>query len=93
LDDNKYLLTLAIPTYNRALILERALKIIQPQLESAKYPVEFIVSDNASLDDTGEIVQKYINQGMPIRYIRNEQNMGPAFNIIQCVKEAKGKYI
>jgi glycosyltransferase involved in cell wall biosynthesis len=92
-NESNILLTLAIPTYNRAAILDRALKIIQPQLASAKYPVEFIVSDNASPDNTREVVQKYIDAGMPIRYIRNQQNVGPADNILQCYKIGKGKYV
>jgi glycosyltransferase involved in cell wall biosynthesis len=93
MEKNNIVLTLAIPTYNRALILDQALKIIEPQLKNAGHQVEFIISDNASSDDTPEIVNKYINCGMDIRYIRNQENLGPGFNIIQCMKEAKGKYV
>jgi glycosyltransferase involved in cell wall biosynthesis len=93
MNENNIVLTLAIPTYNRALILDQALKIIEPQLKNAEHQVEFIISDNASSDDTPEIVNKYIDCGMAIRYIRNQQNLGVAFNIVQCMKEAKGKYV
>jgi glycosyltransferase involved in cell wall biosynthesis len=31
--------------------------------------------------------------GMDIRYMRNQRNLGAGFNIIQCIKEAKGRYI
>jgi glycosyltransferase involved in cell wall biosynthesis len=87
------LLTLAIPTYNRACILDRSLCIIQPQLEAYKNDVEFIVSDNCSQDTTNDVVRRYIEAGMLLRYIRNDTNIGAVLNIIQCWKAAKGKYV
>jgi glycosyltransferase involved in cell wall biosynthesis/acetyltransferase-like isoleucine patch superfamily enzyme len=87
------LLTLAIPTYNRASTLDRLLCIIQPQLESACNLVEFIVSDNCSPDTTQETVQRYIDSGMKIKYIRNKTNIGVMLNIIQCYKLATAKYV
>ncbi|GHU97052.1 hypothetical protein FACS189483_01930 [Spirochaetia bacterium] len=93
MNQDDYLLTLAIPTYNRGIILDKALEIIQPQLENAKFPIEFIVSDNASDDNTSEIIRKYISLGMPIQYNRNQENIGAAANIVKCYNMAKGKYI
>jgi glycosyltransferase involved in cell wall biosynthesis len=90
---NQKLLTLAIPTYNRASILDRALYIIRSQLEAVGDYVEFIVSDNCSPDNTKEIVQGYIESGMPINYIRNKSNIGPSRNIVNCYKMAQGKYV
>jgi glycosyltransferase involved in cell wall biosynthesis len=89
----KKLLTLAIPTYNRYAILEKALGIIQPQLESLKGQIEYIVSDNCSPDNTQDVVKQYIDTGMPIQYIRNESNIGIMRNIIQCYKMATAKYV
>jgi glycosyltransferase involved in cell wall biosynthesis len=87
------LLTIAIPTYNRASTLDRLLCIIQPQLESADNLVEFMVSDNCSPDTTQETVQRYMDSGMKIKYIRNKTNIGVMLNIIQCYKLATGKYV
>lgn len=85
------ILTIAIPTYNREFFLDRCLKYIHLQIKDL--PIEIIVSDNASTDNTAEIVNKYIIDGLPIRYIKNEKNLGADLNIIQCYKEAKGKYV
>lgn len=52
------ILTIAIPTYNRANYLKRALKSIAKQYDDR---LEIIVSDNASLDDTEEVVREIIN--------------------------------
>lgn len=85
------ILTIAIPTYNREFFLDRCLKYIHLQIKDL--PIEIIVSDNASTDNTAEIVNKYIIDGLPIRYIKNEKNLGADLNIVQCYKEAKGKYV
>ncbi|MTH17508.1 glycosyltransferase [Flavobacterium sp. LC2016-01] len=89
----KPLLTIAIPTYNRSKFLDKALYYIDVQVNGFDFPIEIIVSDNCSDDDTSLIVQKYIDNGLAIRYIKNEINKGADFNIAQCYTQAKGKYV
>ncbi len=84
---SEYLLTIAIPTYNRKKLLKRALDSIVSQLNSK---VEILVSDNASDDGTDEL----ITESFPmVRYIKNKMNMGVDYNFLQCYREAKGKYV
>ena len=90
--NNLPLLSIAIPTYNRAIPLDRCLKCITDQVDKLDDRIEILVSDNCSPDNTGEIVSKYIGQGHRVRYIRNAVNMGMDFNIAQCYKEATGKF-
>lgn len=81
------LVTIGIPTYNRAELFERALKSALAQ----SYPnLEILVSDNHSPDDTPEVVFRYPNPR--IRYIRQTQNIGMVGNWNACLKEAKGQY-
>ena len=87
------LLTIAIPTYNRASFLDRCLQQICGQIEGCSDLLELIVSDNCSTDNTKEVVYRYQQAGMAIRYIRNAKNMGPCYNIAQCYKEAASKYV
>ena len=86
------LLTIAIPTYNRAHFLERLLAVLMKQL-LGESRVELIISDNASCDATSEVVTSFKNRGLAIRYIRNETNVGADRNILQCYQLAKGKYV
>lgn len=86
------LLSFAIPTFNRAACLDRLLNVLLPQLQ-AEGRVEVIVSDNASTDNTLAVVETYKLRGLPIRYLRNEVNRGPDFNIFQCYERAAGKYV
>jgi glycosyltransferase involved in cell wall biosynthesis len=90
--DNAPLLTIAIPTYNRAHYLEGLLAVLHEQLQS-ETRVELLVSDNASTDNTAATVAKYQSRGVAIRSIRNESNLGADRNILQCYLEASGKYV
>ena len=82
-----FLLTIAIPTYNRKNLLKRALDSIVPQLNPK---IEVLVSDNASDDGTDKMMGKNFPM---IRYIKNDVNMGADYNFLQCYREARGKYI
>jgi abequosyltransferase len=86
------LLTIAIPTFNRARHLATFLNALVPQLAEERR-VELVISDNASADDTGEVVRSYINPGISIRYVRSESNLGADRNILQCYEQATGKYV
>ncbi len=88
------LLTIAIPTYNRSNYLRMTLEQLASQLCNVPPgTVEVLVSDNCSPDDTGEVVKSLTSDLMPIRYIRNETNLGWALNFAQAFDMAKGKYI
>ncbi len=86
------LLTIAIPTYNRAPLLDRLLSTLFDQIQSDSR-VELIVSDNASPDDTAAVIQRFRAIGRPFRYLRNAENIGPDRNILQCFEQATGRYV
>jgi glycosyltransferase involved in cell wall biosynthesis len=88
----KPLLTIAIPTYNRAWCLRELLPVLADQLKDEPR-VELIISDNASPDETPSVVQDFVARGLPVRYIRNSQNIGPDANFLQCFEQARGKYV
>lgn len=65
------LVTIAIPTYNRAdLYLKQA---IQCSLNQTYSNIEIIVSDNCSDDDTEAVVKSFIYTH--IRYFKHEKNI------------------
>jgi abequosyltransferase len=93
MEEKQPLLTIAIPTYNRASLLDRCLSQLCKQLRGKGGEVELIISNNASSDGTEEIVKKYLASGAGIKYVRNGANIGPDNNFIQCFKMARGKYV
>lgn len=93
LSNNNAILTIAIPTYNRAKYLETSLNILIEQINEIDQNVELIISDNCSNDNTEEVVKKFLSKGYDFRYIKNATNLGMDGNFVQCFKIAKGKYV
>lgn len=87
------LLTIAIPTYNRAELLDLCLAKLSKQIEGCEEVLELLVSNNNSTDTTQEVVAKYIGMGVPIKYVENAENMGAERNVIQCYTLASSKYL
>jgi glycosyltransferase involved in cell wall biosynthesis len=70
------LVTVTIPTYNRAGLLHRALSSV---LAQSLTDIEVFVSDNASTDDTASVVDAF-GDGR-VQYIRNDRNLGHFGNL------------
>jgi glycosyltransferase involved in cell wall biosynthesis len=90
-DADSILLTIGIPTYNRAELLRSALLSLAPQVREFADEVELIVSNNNSDDDTEEVVE-WARQYGPIRYHRNRENIGGTRNVVLIPTLAKGKF-
>lgn len=86
------LLTICIPTYNRADHLKSAIFSLIPQIKKAGDSVELIISDNCSTDHTKQVVDM-CKQQIPIKYYKNSRNMGFTYNLINPISEkATGEY-
>ena len=80
------ILTIAIPTYNRAAKLQAQLERLLPQLGPE---VRICVYDNASPDDTREVVAKYPG----VSYFRAATNCGAGRNIFRCFEECQTEWL
>jgi abequosyltransferase len=88
------LLTIAIPTFNRADLLDKCLNAALLQIDNdLKNLIEIIVFDNNSNDHTSDIVTKHIDRGFAINYTKNTENIGADKNIASCYLNAKGRYV
>lgn len=85
---NQKMLSICIPTYNRSNILDITLANIVSQDISK---VEVIISDNASTDETYQIVRKYESFG--IKYFCNSKNLGMVYNFIKSMELATSDYL
>ena len=82
-------LSICIPTYNRADVLEETLKTLSFVKE---LPIEIVVSDNASPDHTGQVVQKYAGIYPNVKYYRQDTNVGAMYNHPAPFRLATGDY-
>ena len=49
--------------------------------------------DNASVDKTWDICQKYQNRDRRVRVFKNKTNIGPVLNWMKCAEYAEGEYV
>ena len=71
---NKILLSICIPTYNREKCLQQCLDSIVNQ-KAFNANIEIVISDNASSDNTDELVKKYQEKYTNISYKKNKENL------------------
>ena len=90
--ENKVLLSICIPTCNRGSILDTVILnyITNEEFDDS---VELVIGDNASTDNTEEIVKEIIKKypSKKISYYKNDENIG-AKNFFAVISRAKGKY-
>ncbi|MEA5575268.1 glycosyltransferase family 2 protein [Anabaena sp. UHCC 0451] len=89
------LLTIAIPTYNRADLLDQQLEWLSKAIKGYESDCEILVSDNCSSDNTQEIIRKWqaILKNITFKCNRNIENLGVMKNIIYCLSSATTKYV
>jgi hypothetical protein len=80
--------SIGIPTYNRAHYLPYTLSCL---LQQTFQDFEVIISDNASTDNTQEVVKTF--QDNRIRYVRQPALMPPLENWIACAELAQADWI
>lgn len=88
---NQDLVTIFIPTYNRAAWLGQAIASAVAQNYGA---IEILICDNASTDQTPTICHEWAAADSRVRLIRHSRNLGMIGNWRQAfVEHARGKWI
>ncbi|MDD3413814.1 MAG: glycosyltransferase family 2 protein [Lachnospiraceae bacterium] len=87
------LLSICIPTYNRADTLKLALKSIEISIKGYETQVEICISDNNSVDNTKGVVEEFATR-IPIKYHRMKNTVPALINWNYTVKSmSDGKYV
>jgi glycosyltransferase involved in cell wall biosynthesis len=86
----KLRLSVVIPNYNHAKYLPEALHAI---LGQSFRPIEIIIIDDCSTDNSLEVIESFMGQESIIRLYRNEKNMGVNYSLNRGVSLCLGEYI
>jgi hypothetical protein len=88
------LLSIGVPTWNRAHLLVDMLDSVISQVEryGLAADVEMVVSDNASPDHTERVVRERQSLHPWIRYSRNDENVGAVRNFFCTLEQSRGDY-
>lgn len=92
MNNDKILISIVIPSYNRANTVGHTIESIISQHIDAD--IEIVIGDDCSTDDAREVLSQY-KEKYPdlIRLFFWEKNIGLGANWASCVKECQGKYI
>lgn len=85
-------LSICISTYRRAGWLGVNLRNIFRQIPAPHPDLEVLVVDNASPDNTPEVVKPYLGRA-DFRYLRNPKNVGMLGNLAVTAQRARGEYV
>ena len=80
--------SIIIPAYNTSRYIKRA---IESALAQTEQNIEVIVVDDASTDNTVEVVNSFTDPR--IKLLVNEANKGPSYSRNRAFKEAKGEWV
>ncbi len=83
-------LTVVVPNYNHGRYLPRCLDAI---LNQSVPPFEILVIDDASTDNSLEILEDYAQRHALLRLERNERNRGVVYNLNRGLELARGELV
>src|SRR5438034_2246469 len=83
-------LSVVVPNYNHARYLPVCLKAI---LAQSVAPIELIVVDDASTDNSVEVIRRFAAQSPLVRLVQNEKNLGVMANQIKGLDLARGEFV
>lgn len=89
-------LSVAIPTYNRAEQLDRALGSLFAEIDKLvgdAAAIEVVVCSNGSTDRTDAVVQAWTARRPGLRYFVNDKNYGIDENIRRAARHTTGRFI
>jgi len=84
------LVSIGIPTYNRAAGLERAVASVLGQTHRE---LELVISDNASTDNTPELCAQLAANDARVRFLRQPFNRGPTANFNAVLAQLQGEHV
>jgi glycosyltransferase involved in cell wall biosynthesis len=84
-------LSIVIPSYNRADFLDQSLSVHVPLARS--HNIQIFISDNASTDNTQDVIAKWQKQYSHIHCVKNETTVGPEANFEKALKSADTQYV
>lgn len=87
---SKPLVTVIMPTYNRADLLPRAIESV---LKQTFRDFELIIVDDGSTDGSVDLIRSYMEKDKRIFLIVNNQNKGISYSRNRAYNAARGKYI
>jgi len=85
------LVSIVVPAFNEVARIGDSIEKIDAFIRRSSIPIELIVVDDGSRDNTADVVRK--SQAKGLRLVRNPENHGKGYSVRQGVLSASGKYV
>jgi dolichol-phosphate mannosyltransferase len=86
-------LSLVLPCFNEATTLSLTVKRLIRSFTETNFSYELVLVDNGSTDNTGEIIQQLINDGLPVTKVTVEKNQGYGNGVLHGLGASRGKLV
>lgn len=84
------LVTVCVPSYNKARFIEATLESVRTQTFQ---DFELIVIDDASTDDSVAVIEAWrVRHGFPLKFVKHEANRGVCVTLNEALTMARGRY-
>lgn len=90
-DNEECKLTIVVPTYNRAHILPITLPILLEQ--ASNLDINVLIFNNASTDNTSEIIEKYAKSYKNLSIVTRKINIGADSNVLMCTEKINTSHV
>jgi abequosyltransferase len=85
-------LTIIVPTCNRAVCLKNLLNALRQELSGLAGQVVVVIGDNASSDKTPEITAEFAAHWSDTHVLRHATNLGAEENFCRCIEQVRTPY-
>jgi len=86
-------LSLVMPCYNEEEVVGYTIPQLVEAFEAAGHGLELVAVDNGSTDDTGKILQRLVDEGLPVVVHRIDVNEGYGNGILQGFPLARASWV
>ena len=83
-------LSVVIANYNHGHFLKERIQSILDQLKEND---EILIIDDASTDDSVDIINRFVSRDFRVRLMRNEKNLGVIKSANRVIQASRGKYV
>lgn len=90
-DDNRPLISICIPTFNRAGCLDNLFRNLEAVKRTFGDQVEICVSNNQSTDSTAQVIEAWQDR-LSLQVVTQKKNIGATMNCIEITRLAGGKW-
>jgi len=89
--ENSPLVSIICITYNHEPYIAEAIEGVL--MQKCSFPIELVIGEDCSTDNTRKICEEYANKSELIKLLPTETNLGMMPNFIRTLQSCTGKYI